>query len=174
MAKTKTTKTTKKRLKKTESFEYVAPVVPEKKYLRDDQMQEDIKCSLMKVKKYANIIDSDEEPRLGSYSSGPKRNPLRVRGQFYNVFFNLVVDWEDYQKQGYKDEEIAKRCMKYIFTKRIKKKIKKEIVEVLPFGNVNLTPIYFCFINRNGKKYISIETTTDQRENPLLWGEGVR
>jgi hypothetical protein len=177
MAKTKKKTTTRKpRVKKTIEATPQTLVEPQNqiKYLRDDQMTDEIRCSLMKIPKYAGLVaDKDGEQKLGTYL-GTKRNPHRVRGTTFNVSFNLIVDWEDYRKQGYPDIEIAKRCMNYIFTKKIKKKVKKGFEEVLPFGNVHLNPIFISFTQKNGKKYISIETTTDQKENPLLWGEGVK
>lgn len=175
MAKTKKT-TRKPRVKKTVEATPRTLVEPQNqiKYLRDDQMTDEIKCSLMKIPKYAGLVaDKDGEQKLGTYL-GTKRNPHRVRGTTFNVSFNLIVDWEDYRNQGYPDIEIAKRCMNYIFTKKIKRKAKKGFEEVLPFGNVHLNPIFVSFTQKNGKKYISIETTTDQKDNPLLWGEGVK
>lgn len=175
MAKTKKTTTRKPRVKKTiEATPVIVEPQNQIKYLRDDQMMDEIKCSIMKIPKYAGLIPAtDGEQRLGSYL-GTRRNPHRLRGTFFNVSFNLIVDWEDYRKQGYPDIEIAKRCMNFIFTKKIKKKVKKGFEEILPFGNVHLNPIFVSLTQKNGKKYISIETTTDQKQNPLLWGEGVK
>lgn len=174
MAKTKKTTTRKPRVKKTiEPTQEVVEPQNQIVYLRDDQMVEEIKCSLMKVPKYAGVIPANDQPRLGSYL-GTKRNPHRVRGSTFNVAFNIAVDWQEYRNQRYSDIEIVKRCMTYIFTKKIKKKAKKGFEEILPFGNVHLNPIFYSFLEKNGKKYISVETTTDQKQNPLLWGEGVK
>jgi hypothetical protein len=136
-----------------------------------DDMPEMIKCTLKKLPKFHLPLEKYQtDLKLGRYDYSASNFDGYGRSKF-QVGISVLVDWEPLVEK-YPKEEIVRRCIKYLFSRPMIKKVRNKDTEFYPFGQVDEDPQWYNFVNKGDDKYISVMILTDIKDCQYFHGEG--
>jgi len=129
-----------------------------------------IPCKLLATIKNKYMENDSLERRFGHYLNS--FYPIKGFGRdCWVVVVNILVDYEQYLKEGLNEEKITLECIKYL-NHRPKSKYGKRRRRKATYGIFRNIPYSFKPKEKDGKKIIQTLLVVEERKNKNFWGEG--
>jgi len=131
-----------------------------------------LKCKFRDFTKYQTLFPDDVgKTKEGYYHGTYFWNIPKFGMKKWVIVTHIVdVDVDSLIKEGREESEIVTACIEYLNVLPKRKKYAKKAPR-RPYGNLELFRSSIKE-DKEGKKYISVLLTTDERKNKAFWNEG--